>query len=344
MGLAAGSRANMVLAAVPLLAWAWWRAMGPRAEWRRQGVIRTAAAAAGPFVVCLLGSPSTTSSGSDRRRSSASPTSSAGSTPPSSSCSRSTGFVPGAVVLLRPAARTSGWTSRSSRSPRTIPGTLPSDYGVELVAGLLPVAPILLALVATPLILRRRASRAPGRCSSSAGSCSSRPSAMLLLPILNLQGVTERYQVDFAGADHHRRAAGLALVRGRACARPGGRAGPSWAWGSRRSRTAPSVNLAFGVDRLQRRPSHRPSRDVRAPRARVLVGAHDRGQGPRRAGAGRGWSPGIERRPPDRLPVGRRGGPEGRVPPEPGAASRIRHPAGRHRLRRPPPPPVPDAT
>ena len=196
MGLAAGSRVNMVLAA-PLLVWSWWRALGPRQRRRRRAVIRTAAAAAGPFAVCLLvlalynvvrfGSP--TEFGQSYQL--------GGLNSPELDLISLDRLVPGAwFYFLQPPQF--GLDFPFITLAPHYPGTLPADYGVELVAGLLPVTPILLALAATPLILRRAREPRTREMLVLCGIMLGVGLAMLLLPIISLQGATERYHVDFA--------------------------------------------------------------------------------------------------------------------------------------------------
>ena len=196
MGLAAGSRANMALAA-PLLVWSWWRALGPRQRRRRGAVIRTTAAAAGPFVACLLGLAlyNIVRFGS----------------PTEFGVSYQLGGLNSRELELFSLDRVlPGFWFDFLQPPRfgldfpfitlapEYPGTLPSQYGVELVAGILPVAPILLALAAMPLILRRAKDPRTREMLVLCGLMLGVVLALLLLPILILQGATERHQVDFA--------------------------------------------------------------------------------------------------------------------------------------------------
>ena len=196
LGLAAGSRANMVLAA-PVLLWAWWQAMGPRATWGRRAGIRTAVAAAGPFAACLLalalynvvrfGSP--TEFGVKYQL--------GGLDSPELKLFALDRLVPGLwFYFLQPPHF--GLDFPFVTLAPHYPGTLPHQYGVELVAGILPVTPILLALALTPLALRRAREGRTREMLVVCGVMLAAAAAMLLLPILNLQGVTERYHVDYA--------------------------------------------------------------------------------------------------------------------------------------------------
>jgi hypothetical protein len=197
MGLAAGSRANMALAA-PLLIWAWWHALGPRRHWQRATVLKATAVAGGPFVACLLalalynvvrfGSP--TEFGVSYQL--------GGLNSRELELISLDRLLPGLWFdFLQPPHF--GLDFPFITLAPEYPGTLPSQYGVELVAGILPVAPILLALAATPLILRRAKEPRTREMLVLCGLLLGVGLALLLLPVLILQGATERHQVDWAG-------------------------------------------------------------------------------------------------------------------------------------------------
>ena len=196
LGLAAGSRANMVLAA-PLLAWSWWRVMRARSDWRRRAVIRTAAAAVGPFALCLLGLAlyNVGRFGS--------PTEFGLSYQVGGLNSRELDFfsvdrvLPGAWFnVLQPPHFGLDFPFVTLRPH--YPGTLPADYGVEPVAGILLVAPVLAALAVGPLIVRSARDPRTREMVGLLGLILGVALAVVLLPVLSLPGATERLHVDFA--------------------------------------------------------------------------------------------------------------------------------------------------
>jgi hypothetical protein len=196
LGLAVGSRANMVLAA-PLLVWAWWRVLGPRAGWRWRRVARVAVAAGGPFAACLLllalynvvrfGSPTEL-----------------GVTYQLASQANAHEFdyfelgrlLPGAwFYVLQPPDI--GLDFPFITLNPEYPGTLPTGFFVEPVAGVLVVAPLVAVLLALPWLARNP----DAKTRELAGFVGLLAIISLLLPLPSLVGfggATERYEVDFA--------------------------------------------------------------------------------------------------------------------------------------------------
>jgi hypothetical protein len=196
LGLAVASRANMILAA-PLLVWAWWRALGPRGDRTRRGVLRTTVAAGAPLAACLallalydavrFGSPTETGISYQL----------AGFNPRTYDFFSWDRLVPGAwFYLLQPPHFGLDFPFVTLRPE--YPGTLTPTFSVEPVAGILTVTPLLAVLAAVPFVMRRIREE---RTREMAVLGVVMVAVALLLPlvsILSLGGATERYEVDFA--------------------------------------------------------------------------------------------------------------------------------------------------
>jgi hypothetical protein len=226
LGLAVGSRANMVLAA-PLLVWTWWRVLGPPAGWRRSRVARVAVAAGGPFAACLLllalynvvrfGSPTEL-----------------GVTYQLASQANAHAFdyfdlarlLPGAwFYVLQPPDF--GLDFPFITLHPEYPGTLPAGFFVEPVAGVLVVAPLIAVLLALPWLARNPDSR----MRELAGLVGLLAIIAVLLPLPSLVGfggATERYEVDFAS---------LLIIA----------ASLTWLWLADRARRRPRRRAVLGV-------------------------------------------------------------------------------------------------
>jgi len=196
LGLAVGSRASLALA-FPLLAWSWWRLIGPRSTWAARRLLRTGLGAAGPFAACLLllalynvvrfGSPTDFGTGYQL----------AGFNPNHFDYFRLDRVIPGAwFYALQPPHF--GLDFPFVTLLPEYPGTLPAGFTLEPVAGILPVTPLLGFLIAVPLLARRARDPRTREMLWLGAILLGIALVLPLVPLVSLGGATERYLVDFA--------------------------------------------------------------------------------------------------------------------------------------------------
>jgi hypothetical protein len=195
MGLAVGARPNLAIVGIAAIGWAWWRATGRDAA--LQDRLTTALPLAFPFAACLL------ILGLYNHARFGSFTEFGASYQLSNLNNRITSrfelshVAPGLFLYLLVPPTIDATFPFFHLAP-SYPGTLPSDFTqIEPVAGVFAVVPIVAILVAAPVLHARtaRSERPTALIFVLAGSAV----ALMLVSIVALQGVTMRYEVDFAG-------------------------------------------------------------------------------------------------------------------------------------------------
>ena len=197
LGLAAGARPHLLLA-LPILAWAWWRALRERGGLRapRGRLLRLAAAIAVPVGVCLvlLAVYNVVRFGSVTEF---------GQTYQLGGIKTSTldrfdvgRLVPGVFFYLLAPPSVDLLFPFAHLTP-TYPGTLAPEYaaGLELVAGALATTPLLVLAFAAPALLARERGR---REDMVVGSLLLLVAVLVMaVPLLTFNGATMRYEVDY---------------------------------------------------------------------------------------------------------------------------------------------------